>query len=277
MKNGKGKKQDIVIPRFSLKKDFGCFFENDYWLLLLLIVIECSNDGKKHISFDSLFKGQYWDDRIAEGFDGIHDYESIEDYIFENIFCTICSDLKIATIMSLGIDGRQFCNFNEIVINFAMQNGSKVINPLYHDELFYADILDVYCSLKRIVEQERGAKLDAINEPVFLGLKNSNDYRVFFDRFLDLAVLLPEIIIIKVKWKNDRVVKIDESLLRLIKDYTCGDEFNTQIDKFHDHICDLKIVNNIAKISLDSLLNRDFSIVKILKYLELNDIAEIEA
>ncbi len=269
---------------FNLEDDFNYIFSNDYWLFLLLIIIEKSKEGINDLAFNSFLKSSYWGEEITDDFSDLHDYESVENYIYENIIGTICSDLKIATI---GIDRKYFYNFTSVIIDNAMQGN----NSHLHDPEFYIYTLESYYNIRNTIDGDNQVYIDSFNinrNPFLISINDKEKYSKFFDNFLYIACFLPECIFLRIKWNRSQIEKIEENIFRMIKDFTQNkflddsiyykDEmtFSDQIDKFHDYVCGLKIINNIVKIPLDSLLNKDFSIIKILKYLELNDIAEIE-
>jgi len=256
--------------KIDFRKDFGAYFYNDYWLLVLLILLEKYSSGKDIVDFSSFLKGNYWHENIVAGFDDIHDFWSVEEYVIERIVGTIFDDFNIAKIESYGLDVNMIEFFDREIIAHAMSTSERAINPIYQDELFYLRMLSYLFSIKKYIEGKEE------QDKIFFIYKRDNSDDILSSAFLDVLGIYPESFFIKLVWNKKRIGKLDDLLLKLIKDFTQSLDFDKQIDKFHEYISSIKIVNNVLRIPLQTMENESFSIIKILKYLQLNGMVEIE-
>jgi len=259
-------------------------FDNDYSLLIILILLEKYHSRKKDVfvsdplCLNNFIKGEPNNIKEVDNeLNDTNDFNSINDYILQKII-NIGDELDLLKIRQIGVLSPNI--MLETVIEKAIKNDSGF--PIETD--YYCSVIDEIFKLK-VLEEERIKELiknnkfnhDALYEPLFFKGKYNKNIGLLID-------IVPENIYFRITYINEAIGVIEREIkiflhkfsTDLYKDFrpsysdTSRIYFAKQIENFYTFINNLPLIKNTINIPFSALENKSFEIVKILKYLEIN-------
>lgn len=259
------------------KNKYFDYFNRDLDFLIILILLEHYHNQKNLFKFSGFLKGDYREIKeIAEEIMDTNDFGSIEDLILNQI-SRMGEELKFFKVKAKGI-----YDDNELLVKIikkAMEY--KGDDNVLSEPEYYCSIIDDIYGLKKIKEEQIKQYIDS-------GKKYGSEiFREIMippekDNLSQIANIVPEHILLKVKFDDNKIPKIEKEIKDFIykfsKDKFLDSKpsyknnrlyFSQQIINFYNYINALPVVDNSVDISFDILKNENFEAIKILKYLEL--------
>jgi hypothetical protein len=261
------------------------YFNNDYLFLIILILLEKYHTGERDgygvssaFTLNDFIKGDLSKcEEIIGEIEDTNDYSSPNEYVLSHII-RIGDDLNIIKLRQIG--AFKMSVMLEQVVEYAINNDKTF--PL--EAGYYCAVIDEIMKLQ-IIEKERNENLFKTNgytfektrEPIFFDDNYSKHIALLLD-------IVPEYIYLRATFIDEEVNAIEKEIKSflddfsndLLKDYqpdyalTSRLYFTKQIENFYAHLNTLPLVGNTVNIPFTVLGNKDFEVVKILKFLELN-------
>ena len=273
----------------ELEGEYFHFFNTDYLLLVIIILLEKYHHGQRDgfgVS-SAFFLGDFIKGGISSLEDVVNeindtsDYSSPNEYILSHIIRA--EELNMLKVRQIGV--QDLISIQYKVMNCAVKNDPRF--PIEPD--YYCMIIDELMEFKNL-EKERNEKMvengtftsEEFRGPIFF----SGEYTKHIRMLLDIA---PENIYIRVTFIDEGIKRVEKELKQYISNFsedlfkdrkpeyseTTRLYFSKQIESFYAYITNLSLVNSTINIPFSALESKDFEIVKILKYLELNKIITI--
>jgi hypothetical protein len=246
----------------------------DLDLLLLLIVIEAYKEDKDELRLTDLMKGNYWDNSdIKDEVTDTNDYWSIEDMVLEQI-AFLTEDQRIGKLIGVGIDDP------DQALQDTIFNATKIGPTATKD-----DVLSIVSAVEQITFLQNQDKEDKRK----LAEKHPEKIsEILSNKSVFIIVEVPEHITLKFIFDKKGIEKFEDEIKDYIPKFK-NDEFQTnlpryqekrlyfvqQIENFYRYLSRLDLIGDTLNIPFSILSERGFEAVKILKYLELNNIAEL--
>lgn len=261
------------------------YFNSDYLLLMLLILLEKYHTGERdgfgvssEFTLNDFVKGNPLNlEEITDEIDDTNDYSSPNNYILNHLI-RIEGDLNIIKLRQIG--AFKLGVMLEKVVECAIKN-----DKMFPTEAgYYCAVIDEIMKLQ-IIEKERNENLfknkeysmEKLREPIFFNDNYSKHITLLID-------IVPEYIYLRATFIDTEVEAIEKKMRSflndfandLLKDYqadyalTSRLYFAKQIENFYIYLNTLPLIGNTINIPFSVLENKDFEAVKILKFLELN-------
>jgi hypothetical protein len=252
---------------------------------MIVILLEKYHEGEKngHGVSSAFTLGDFIKDdlskfpEIENEIEDTNDYGSPNEYVLNQII-QMEDKLGILKVRQIGVFNLRF--ILEKVMECAIKNDKAF--PV--EVGYYCAVINEIHKLK-ILEQERNDDLfknkeygfERIREPIFF----KDSYGKHVALLLDIA---PEYIYLRVSFIDVEIKIIEKEIRRFLgdfandklKDYQLDYSeanrlyFTKQIENFYAYINTLPLVGNTINIPLTVLGTKDFEVVKILKFLDLN-------
>lgn len=267
------------------------YINKDLDLLFVIIFLEAFNQAKTTVNFADFFKGDYWDiDDVANEVTDTNDYYSIPDMVMEQVLF-IFEDLRLGKVLQVGIDDldQSLADILVTVAKIGPENARR-------EAPNYVPIVEQICFLKDIKEVEINKELQDNPDKIREILKNKNK-NVFFNKddgyfrkLQTLAIEIPNHILFKLAYKEERIREIEGEIVTYLKkfsqDWYQDDEelpryqekrhyFAKQVEGFYRYISRLNLIGDTVNIPFDIMTERDFEAVKILRFLEVNGVIKL--
>ena len=269
------------------------FINKDLDLLFIIIFLEAFYRGDDVIGFGDFLKGNYWNiDNVWEEITDTNDYYSIPDMVMEQVIF-IFEDARMGKVIGVGIDNLDYA-FSDLLIEIA-KIGAENAKREAPD---HVGTIEQICFLRRLKEDKfqtdleaHPAKSDAIwkNRFVDKGIFFSKEDG-YFRKLQILAIEIPNRIFFNVTYNKNKVKEIESAIEKFLIDFSqdkflSGESvpfyqekrlyFSQQVENFYHYINKLTFIGDVANIPFDILAETGFEAVKILKYLELKNIIEM--
>jgi hypothetical protein len=261
------------------------YFNNDYLFLIIQILLEKYHTGEKDdygissaFTLDDFIKGDLSKcEEITGEIEDTNDYSSPNEYVLSHII-RMGDDLNILKLRQIG--AFKMSVMLEQVVEYAIDNNKTF--PL--EAGYYCAVIDEIMELQ-IMEKERNENLvktkeytsEKFREPIFFDDNYSKHIALLLD-------IVPEYIYLRATFIDDEVKTIEKEIQTFLKDFsndllkdyqpdyslTSRLYFTKQIENFYAYLNTLPLIGNTINIPFTVLSNRDFEVVKILKFLELN-------
>lgn len=278
-------KNDCVYEEEQLYKSSDVI-NKDLDLLLLLIFMEQHKESKDEIRLTDLMKGNYWDhsDIRDEVFD-TNDYWSIEDMVLEQIVF-LTEDQRLGNLVGVKIDNPSD-TLQDLVLK-ATRLG---------DTANKEDVGSICGAIEQVTfleNQDREIKQKLAEENPDKIKEIIQDRSIFIDkerRYVKavqaIVIETPKHIILKFIFDDKGIEKFEKEIYEYIDKFR-NDEFQDdlpryqekrlyfvqQIENFYRYISKLDLIGDTLNIPFSILSERGFEAVKILKYLEVNNLIE---
>lgn len=251
------------------------YFNDEIDLLIILIMLELRiyEDSKKFSWFplDDLINTDFFEiDRVKKSFEEDGSYDKSGDIVFDALDF-ISNDLRF-----YNIDGVRIKNIYNLTRDLLKKALVKSPEDITNDYIFYySDLLEKAHKLQNLYRD----KIDEIDKKEV----NTNNLVTFDsleikDRHIYQCVIeeLPENVYLSGNFNDKEIKKTQENLELFLKhfikdeivDHT-GKSFSQQIISFQKYVSKLSEVNNVINVPFESLKEDGFSIIKILKSLEM--------
>lgn len=250
--------------------------EQDYILLLVLIIIESYQKKNNILYLNSLYKTEYWNNRP---FYPIINNEKLDDGPMPTkIFMSPFKCFSLAHIQTISIANIKPSSIIQLIKQYESKDSKK---PFFHPN-FYAQALNYTNNVLSKIERPMG-----INDFIILENAFPQHYK-FMISMIPYLYFLSKLISFELIFDAYHIKKTNE-IINIAMKYFANNKyytshffpnkkpFNTQIKYFHKFINALPINQNIKQIPLNTLNEPKFEIVKILKYLEINKIISVDS
>ena len=258
----------------------------DLDLLLILVLLEAYKEGKTELRCTDFLKGNYWDhdDIKSEIFD-TNDHWTIEDMVLGQVDFLV-EDQRLGNLVGFVLD-----NPNE-ALHDVIFNVTKISSATKEDVLSIVQTVEQITFLqhqdeqhKRVIAEKNPEKWREIlhDKSVFI----SKD-RKYTTALMGIIVEAPQHIILKFIFDKKGIEKFEKEIDEYIDKFR-NDEFQDelpryqekrlyftqQIENFYRYISKIDLIGDTLNIPFSILSERGFEAVKILKYLEKNDLIEM--
>ncbi len=258
----------------------------DLDLLILLIVIEAFKKNKDKICFADFLKGDYWNiDNIREEIFDTNDYMSIEDMVFEQIIF-LTEDQRLGNITGMSIDDPTNA-LVDLIFNTIKSNSIK--NKDETGPLINA--IEQITFLKNQNEEQKTKLIEENPDKITEIIKDRSVFikkeRNYISALQEILIQVPEHVNIHFIFDTKGINSFEKEISNYIAKFQNDDfqedippyeekrlYFSQQIENFFNYINKLNSINNVINIPFSILSEKGFEAVKILKYLELNNIIE---
>lgn len=259
----------------------------DLDLLLLLIFLEAYKEGRNELRMTDLMKGNYWDhsDIRDEVFD-TNDYWSIEDMVLEQIVF-LTEDQRLGNLIGVRID-----NPSDTLQDLVLK-ATKLGDTANKEDV--GSICGAIEQITFLEHQNKEIKQKLVEENPEKVREIIQDRSIFISRdrryitaVQAIAIETPEHIILEFIFDEKGIVKFEKEIDEYIDKFR-NDEFQNdlpryqekrlyfvqQIENFYRYISKIEPIGDTLNIPFAILSERGFEAVKILKYLEKNDLIEM--
>jgi hypothetical protein len=283
--------------KYKLEKDYEPFdgiqelFENDKYLLFLLVFLEVYKDNKDHIRLSELTKNIDW--KYEDFHENLpdEDFYTFEDRAFAQaeVFYEYS---RLGFFTTVGIEDYEE-TINKILIHFAKEIKEEELNK--DTASFFQNVITnlIYFAdeRKKILEKDNEEKIKKglPNENLEEFFKELRRKDIFFSKedryfrkFHELMGIIPEDIVILINKDENGFKKLEKELEELLEKFLANnlyidedhkqirESIPSQIDLFIRYINALNPINGYVDMPYSVLKEKKFEAIKLIKYLELH-------
>lgn len=265
------------------------YFNDDLNFLFILIFLEAFKNNKEELSFGEFFKGNYWDnaDFCDEIFD-TNDYYSIEDKVIEQALFMF-EDLRMGNVIQVGVD-----NINNACEDYLIK---MVKTGLEDVKINISNHFSVIEQLFFLLNQEKRLREEKLEKNPEMPIGDMfRDNSVFFTKeqryfsaLQPIIIELPEHIIIRVKYDDKNIDKLNKEIENYLIDFSNDKFFNQeytysgnkrlyfsqQIENFYKYINRLNLIGDTINIPFNIINESGFEAIKILSFLQIKGVIKI--
>lgn len=279
-----------LIEDYKPFEDLKELFENDKYLLFLLVFLEAYKYNKDKIKLSELTKNIDW--KYEDFYDDLQDeeYYSNEDKAFNQaeLFYEYC---HLGFFTAVGVEDYED-TINNILLSFANNTKNEELNKdtASYFQSVIANLIYFADERKRLIEEknEKKIKKGIPNEDIQDYIKELRRKDVFFskeDKYFnklhELMGILPEDIIILIDKNKKGFEKLEKELKEYLENFISNnyhlnkdhkelrENISTQIDLFVRYINNLSPLNGYVDVPFSVLKENKFEAIKLIKYLEI--------
>lgn len=273
--------EDDKLPTFE-------YFNSDINLLVIRILIEGFYRDKKIFSLDQFFKGEYWKiEEITDEIRDTQDYSSVEDLVIHQVF-QILRDTGIGKIKSLYIEN--LSGLREQIVREMLNLKEYTENEV----MYYDGLLGQIVDLEKKSEEQKNKRFEENSDvpsyfkdnygKVFLNTERlSRDIPFISD-------IMTSFIEFEIEFNAEKVAELNQEIADLLENFSRDDYFDKmpayktkrsyfskQLESFYSYIKNLPVVQNSINIPFSTITRNDFEIIKILAYLEKEQVLKVRS
>lgn len=255
----------------------------DLDLLMILVLLEAHMEGKNELRLTDFMKGNYWDhdDIKSEIFD-TNDHWTIEDMVLGQVDFLI-EDQRMGNLVGFVLD-----NPSE-ALHDVIFNATKINSATKEDVMSIVQAVEQISFLENQDKQQKQALAKKNLEEWRKILHDKSIFiskdRKYPDALVGIVVEAPQHIALRFIFDEKGIEKFKKEINNYIDKFR-NDEFQDdlpryqekrlyfvqQIENFYRYISKIDLIGDTLNIPFSILSERGFEAVKILKYLEKNDL-----
>lgn len=233
--------------------------------LIGFILVDASKRNRNKIIFKELRK--FFDYEPDKIFDDLHDYESVSEYLYENInrHNYFKNKFSFFTLNSLVFNTQEVPNN---ILKNAILEGKVPENQEYIDSIswHFADIFKKYLNLVQKFKFEP----KITEEPKFnIDYDFEIESKEFNYKNADILESAPESISLVFKFKKNQTELFEKELIKILNEDDDFKPSEKEILEFYEYLSDLKFLNSVVKIPI-SAIGKFPNLPIYLKLLEIN-------